>query len=105
VDGPLAMDNAVDVQAAKTKGIAGMVAGHADVLIAPNLEAGNMLAKQLVFMSDADTAGLVVGAKVPVMLTSRADDAYARLMSAALAVLYAHWKKTGVSLVPQEPAT
>jgi len=104
VDGPLAMDNAVDIEAAKTKGIAGMVAGHADVLIAPNLESGNMLAKQLVFMSDADTGGLVVGAKAPVMLTSRADDEYARLMSAVLAVLYSHWKKTGTSLVQVEAA-
>ena len=95
VDGPLAMDNAVDVEAAKTKGITSMVAGHADVLIAPNLEAGNMLAKQLVFLSGADTGGLVVGARVPVMLTSRADDEHARLMSAVLAVLYDHWKKTG----------
>jgi phosphate butyryltransferase len=98
------MDNAVDIEAAKTKGIAGMVAGHADVLIAPNLESGNMLAKQLVFMSDADTGGLVVGAKAPVMLTSRADDEYARLMSAVLAVLYSHWKKTGTSLVQVEAA-
>lgn len=102
VDGPLAMDNAVDVEAAKTKGIVGMVAGHADVLIAPNLESGNMLAKQLVFLSDADTGGLVVGAKAPVMLTSRADDEHARLMSAALAVLYSHWKKTGECLVAAE---
>lgn len=102
VDGPLAMDNAVDVEAAKTKGITSMVAGHADVLIAPNLEAGNMLAKQLVFISEADTGGLVLGAKVPVMLTSRADDAHARLMSAALAVLYAHWKRTGVPLIAAE---
>jgi phosphate butyryltransferase len=103
VDGPLAMDNAVDVEAAKTKGVTGMVAGHADVLIAPNLESGNMLAKQLVFMSDADTGGLVVGARAPVMLTSRADDEYARLMSAALAVLYSHWKQTGACLV--QPGT
>ncbi len=104
VDGPLAMDNAVDVEAAKTKGIVSGVAGHADVLIAPNLEAGNMLAKQLVFLSAADTGGLVVGAKVPVMLTSRADDEHARLMSAALAVLYSHWRRTGASLVAPEAA-
>lgn len=104
VDGPLAMDNAVDLQAARTKGIVSRVAGHADVLIAPNLEAGNMLAKQLVFLSGADTGGLVVGAKVPVMLTSRADDEQARLMSAALAVLYRHWQATGASLVPPEEA-
>ena len=104
VDGPLAMDYAVDVEAAKTKGITSLVAGHADVLIAPNLEAGNMLAKQLVFMSEADTGGLVVGAKVPVMLTSRADDEHARLMSAALAVLFSEWKRTGTSLVAPEAA-
>ncbi len=104
VDGPLAMDNAVDVEAAKTKGIAGLVAGHADVLIAPNLEAGTMMAKQLVFLSDADTGGLVVGARAPVMLTSRADDEQARLVSAALAVLYSHWRKTGECLVRAEVA-
>ncbi|MCK8783296.1 bifunctional enoyl-CoA hydratase/phosphate acetyltransferase [Roseomonas sp. NAR14] len=105
VDGPLAMDNAVDVEAARTKGLHSSVAGRAEVLIAPNLEAGNMLAKQLVFLSDADTGGLVCGAAVPVMLTSRADDEHARLVSAALAVLYGHWKRTGVSLVaPVAPA-
>jgi len=103
VDGPLAMDNAVDPAAARTKGLVSMVAGRADVLIAPNLEAGNMLAKQLVFMSHADTGGLVVGARVPVMLTSRADDAAARLASAALAVLYAHWRRTGHSLLAGTP--
>jgi len=102
VDGPLAMDNAVDVEAARTKGITSLVAGHADVLIAPNLEAGNMLAKQLIFMSDADSGGLVVGAKVPVMLTSRADDEHARLVSAALAVLYSEWKRSGRTLVQTE---
>lgn len=101
VDGPLAMDNAVDLEAARTKGIHSTVAGRADVLVAPNLEAGNMLAKQLVFLSQADTGGLVTGAKVPVMLTSRADDEHARLMSAALAVLYGHWRRTGTSLVPE----
>lgn len=99
VDGPLAMDNAIDLDAARTKGIHSSVAGRADVLIAPNLEAGNMLAKQLVFLSDAATGGLVCGAKAPVMLTSRADDEQARLMSAALAVLYAHWRRTGTSLL------
>lgn len=101
VDGPLAMDNAVDLEAARTKGIHSTVAGRADVLVAPNLEAGNMLAKQLVFLSQADTGGIVVGAKVPVMLTSRADDEHARLMSAALAVLYGHWRRTGQCLVPE----
>lgn len=103
VDGPLAMDNAVDLEAARTKGIQSSVAGRADVLVAPNLEAGNMLAKQLVFLSQADTGGLVVGAQVPVMLTSRADDEHARLMSAALAVLHGHWRRTGRSRLA-EPA-
>jgi phosphate butyryltransferase len=103
VDGPLAMDNAIDLGAAATKGLHSEVAGRADVLIAPNLEAGNMLAKQLVFLSGADSAGLALGAAVPVMLTSRADDARARLVSAALAVLYAHWRRTGASLVGAEP--
>jgi phosphate butyryltransferase len=104
VDGPLAMDNAVDLDAARTKGIQSSVAGRADVLVAPNLEAGNMLAKQLVFLSQADTGGLVLGAKVPVMLTSRADDEHARLMSAAFAVLYGYWRRTGRSRVAEMTA-
>ncbi len=95
VDGPLAMDNAIDVQAARTKGITSLVAGHAEVLIVPNLEAGNMLAKELTFIAHAEAAGLVIGAKVPVMLTSRADDGRARLASCALAMLYMHWQTTG----------
>jgi phosphate butyryltransferase len=105
VDGPLAMDNAIDIDAARTKGIASLVAGMAEVLVVPNLEAGNMLAKNLTFVAHADSAGLVVGAAVPVMLTSRADDARARLASAALAVLFNHWKTTGESAVtPFVPA-
>jgi phosphotransacetylase/acyl dehydratase len=103
VDGPLAMDNAVDVEAARTKGIASLVAGRADVLVAPNLEAGNMLAKELTFVARAEAAGLVVGAKVPIMLTSRADDEEARLASCALALLYAHWKETGTACMPSTP--
>jgi len=95
VDGPLAMDNAIDVQAARTKGITSMVAGHAEVLIVPNLESGNMLAKELTFIAHAEAAGLVIGAKVPVMLTSRADDGRARLASCALALLYGHWQAKG----------
>jgi len=95
VDGPLAMDNAVDIQAAQTKGITSLVAGHANVLITPNLEAGNMLAKELTFVARAESAGLVIGAMVPVMLTSRADNDRARLASAALAQLYAHWRREG----------
>lgn len=103
VDGPLAMDNAVDVEAAHTKGIASLVAGRADVLVAPNLEAGNMLAKELTFVARAEAAGLVVGAKVPIMLTSRADDEKARLASCALALLYAHWTETGTAFLPSRP--
>ncbi|CCD99845.1 bifunctional enoyl-CoA hydratase/phosphate acetyltransferase [Bradyrhizobium sp. STM 3809] len=95
VDGPLAMDNAIDMEAAKTKGIASLVAGHANVLIVPNLEAGNMLAKELTFVARAEAAGLVVGARVPVMLTSRADNDRARLASCALAQLYDHWRREG----------
>jgi phosphotransacetylase len=81
LDGPLAFDNAIDEQAAKTKGILSPVAGKADILVAPGLEAGNMLAKQLTFMADAEAAGIVLGARVPVVLTSRADSARARLAS------------------------
>lgn len=95
VDGPLAMDNAIDADAARTKGIASLVAGRADILVAPNIEAGNMLAKELTFVARADAAGLVLGAKIPIMLTSRADDDRARLASSALAVLYDHWRTTG----------
>ncbi len=89
LDGPLAFDNAIDVQAAKTKGIDSPVAGSADILIVPDLEAGNMLAKQLTFMANAEAAGIVLGARVPIVLTSRADSARARLASCAVAVLYA----------------
>lgn len=88
VDGPLAMDNAIDMGAARDKHIESGVAGQAQVLIVPNLEAGNMLAKQLTFVSHAQPAGLVLGAKVPVMLTSRADNEQARLFSCVLAALY-----------------
>jgi phosphotransacetylase/acyl dehydratase len=95
VDGPLAMDNAMDVAAARTKGIASLVAGRANVLIVPNLEAGNMLATELTFVARAEAAGLVVGARVPVMLTSRADNDRARLASAALAQLYEYKRRTG----------
>jgi phosphate butyryltransferase len=103
VDGPLAMDNAIDVGAARTKGIASLVAGRADVLVVPNLEAGNMLAKELTFVARAEAAGLVVGARAPVMLTSRADNERARLGSCALALLYEHWRRTGRSACSAEP--
>ncbi|GAA5068369.1 bifunctional enoyl-CoA hydratase/phosphate acetyltransferase [Roseibacterium beibuensis] len=90
VDGPLAMDNAVDLGAARTKGLTGLVAGRADILVAPNLESGNMIAKELTFLAHAEAAGVVMGAQVPVILTSRADDDRARLASCAVAALYAH---------------
>ncbi len=89
VDGPLDLDAAVDAEAARIKHIASPVAGVADVLIVPNIEAGNMVYKNLAFMADAQVAGLVVGARVPVILTSRADTAAARRFSAAAAALYA----------------
>ena len=89
VDGPLDLDAAVDAAAAQTKHIVSPVAGAADVLVVPNIEAGNMIYKNLAFMADAETAGLVVGTRVPVVLTSRADTAAARRFSAAAAVLYA----------------
>ncbi|MEM9085072.1 MAG: bifunctional enoyl-CoA hydratase/phosphate acetyltransferase [Pseudomonadota bacterium] len=87
VDGPLAMDNAVDLGAARTKGITSSVAGQAQILVAPNLDAGNMIAKQLTYLAHAEAAGLVLGCKCPIILTSRADSAKARLCSCALAVL------------------
>lgn len=90
LDGPLAFDNAISPEAAAIKKISSPVAGLADILLVPDLEAGNMLAKQLSYMADADAAGIVLGARVPIVLTSRADSAKARLASCAVAVLYAH---------------
>lgn len=90
VDGPLAMDNAVDLGAARTKGIHSTVAGQAQILVAPNLDAGNMIAKQLTFLAHAEAGGLVLGCKCPIILTSRADSAKARLASCALAALSLH---------------
>jgi phosphotransacetylase/acyl dehydratase len=95
VDGPLAMDNALSLSAARAKGIASLVAGRANVLVVPNIESGNMLAKELAFLSHAEGAGVVLGARAPIMLTSRADDDRARLASCAVAVLYEHWRRTG----------
>ncbi len=89
VDGPLAFDNAADEDAARTKGIISPVAGKADILVVPDLEAGNMLAKQLTFMAQADAAGIVCGARVPIILTSRADSVRTRLASCAVANLIA----------------
>jgi len=93
VDGPLAMDNAVDVFAARLKGITSPVAGRAEVLVVPNLDAGNMLAKQLTYLAHAEAAGLVIGAQVPIILNSRADNDMARLASCAVATLHHHWQK------------
>jgi phosphotransacetylase len=89
LDGPLAFDNAISAVAARTKGIESAVAGDADILLVPDLEAGNMLAKNLTFLSRADAAGIVLGARVPIILTSRADNERARIASAGVAALYA----------------
>lgn len=91
LDGPLAFDNAINAEAARTKGIVSPVAGQADILLVPDLEAGNMLAKTLTFLAGADAGGLVLGARVPVILTSRADSVHARLSSCAVAVLYSQF--------------
>lgn len=89
LDGPLAFDNAVDAAAARIKGIHSPVAGKAQILVVPDLEAGNMLAKNLIYLSKADSAGLVLGARVPIVLTSRADSVRSRMASCAAAALYA----------------
>jgi phosphate acetyltransferase len=89
LEGPLAFDNAIDAEAARIKGINSPVAGRAQILVVPDLEAGNMLAKNLTFLSHADAAGIVLGARVPIILTSRADSVRTRLASCAVAALYA----------------
>ena len=93
LDGPLAFDNAINKDAALTKGIDSEVAGDPDILLASDLEAGNILAKQLSFLANADSAGLVLGAKVPVILTSRADNVRSRIASCAVAMLAAHARR------------
>jgi phosphate acetyltransferase len=93
LDGPLAFDNAISTQAAETKGIRSAVAGDPDILLAPDLEAGNILAKQLSFLANADSAGMVLGAKVPVILTSRADSVRSRIASCGVAKLVAHARR------------
>jgi phosphotransacetylase len=94
LEGPLAFDNAINARAARTKGIRSEVAGDPDILLVPDLEAGNILAKQLTFLAHADSAGLVVGAKVPVILTSRADSVRSRTASCAVAMLAAYaWRR------------
>jgi phosphotransacetylase len=103
VDGPLDLDAAVDAAAAQIKHIVSPVAGVADVLLAPNIEAANMIYKDLGFMADAQSAGLVVGARVPIILTSRADSAATRLYSAAAAVIYADALARDAATILPEP--
>lgn len=98
VDGPLAFDNAISPEAAAIKGIVSPVAGHAQILVVPDLEAGNMLAKNLTFLSRADAAGIVLGARVPIVLTSRADSVRTRLASCAVAALYAAARRRASSV-------
>lgn len=98
LDGPLAFDNAIDLEAARIKGIHSPVAGRAQILVVPDLEAGNMLAKNLVYLLKADSAGLVLGARVPIVLTSRADSVRSRMASCAAAVLYAAARRKSASI-------
>jgi phosphate acetyltransferase len=100
LDGPLAFDNAIDVESARIKGIKSEVAGRAQILVVPDLEAGNMLAKNLAYFAKADGAGIVLGARVPVVLTSRADTPRARMASCAVAALYAHARRQKAPSVP-----
>ncbi|CFX46762.1 Phosphate acetyltransferase [Candidatus Filomicrobium marinum] len=93
LDGPLAFDNAISLEAARIKGIKSAVAGQAQILVVPDLEAGNMLAKNLTFLSNADAAGIVLGARVPIILTSRADNLRTRMASCAVAMLLAHSRR------------
>ena len=97
LDGPLALDNAISPEAAAIKGIASPVAGRANILVVPDLEAGNMLAKSLSFLAQADAAGIVLGARVPIILTSRADSLLTRLASCAVAVLVAAARRESAS--------
>jgi phosphate acetyltransferase len=99
LDGPLAFDNAISPQAAEIKGIKSPVAGRAQILVVPDLEAGNMLAKNLTFLTNAGAAGIVLGARVPIILTSRADSVRTRMASCAVAVLYAHARRK-IAAVP-----
>jgi phosphotransacetylase len=99
IDGPLAFDNAISASAARTKGITSEVAGDPDILLAPDLEAGNILAKQLTFLAHADSAGLVLGARVPIILTSRADSVRSRIASCGIAMLVAHARRQALAPV------
>jgi phosphate acetyltransferase len=102
LDGPLAFDNAVSEEAAKTKKIVSPVAGRADILLLPDLEAGNMVAKQLQYLAGADAAGIVLGARVPIVLTSRADSVRTRLASAAVMALVAQARRAQATLSPHQ---
>jgi phosphate acetyltransferase len=102
LDGPLAFDNAISKEAAQIKGIRSEVAGDPDILLVPDLEAGNMLAKQLSFLANADAAGIVLGARVPIILTSRADTVRARMASCAVAVLLAHARRQQAAALAAE---
>ncbi|HSA79359.1 MAG TPA: bifunctional enoyl-CoA hydratase/phosphate acetyltransferase [Geminicoccaceae bacterium] len=102
LDGPLAFDNAISKEAASVKGIRSAVAGDADILVVPDLEAGNMLAKQLSFLANADAAGVVLGARVPIILTSRADSVRARMASCAVAVCLAHARRRQAGTIAAE---
>jgi phosphate acetyltransferase len=97
LDGPLAFDNAISPEAAAVKHITSRVAGDADILLVPDLEAGNMLAKELTFLANADAAGIVLGARVPIILTSRADNVRTRMASCAVAALYVHATRVGAA--------
>jgi phosphate acetyltransferase len=109
LDGPLALDNAINREAAQIKHIHSKVAGDADILVVPDLEAGNLLAKELSFLANADAAGIVLGASVPIILTSRADNERTRLASCAIAVLYARarpeaWLAQATGVADRSPA-
>ncbi|MDJ0950278.1 MAG: bifunctional enoyl-CoA hydratase/phosphate acetyltransferase [Alphaproteobacteria bacterium] len=101
LDGPLAFDNAINIQAAKTKGIESPVAGRANILLVPDLEAGNMLAKNLQYLTKANAAGLVLGARVPIVLTSRADNVRARLVSCAVVALFVEGQRRSTAIAAE----
>ena len=101
LDGPLAFDNAISEEAAKTKKIVSPVAGRADILLVPDLESGNMVAKQLQYLAGADSAGIVLGTRVPIVLTSRADSVRTRLASTAVMALVAHARRKALALKPE----
>ena len=101
LDGPLAFDNAISPEAAAIKGIGGPVAGQADILVVPDLEAGNMLAKRLSFLMNADSAGIVLGARVPIVLTSRADSVQSRLASCAVAAMIVDHRRRKAAILAE----